>query len=316
MIVVHLLCHWRAYRRHETLARFLLRAARSLRVLYFRREHAALCALAVVREHIAHAMPHEVFHHLTHRGYLLRGLSPRRRVQCALFHYRYDEATFDMAWLRAVYRHGGLRLWQHAIHGSTFDIRLEMAARRDAEGDLTIALVADEMVLHRLSFSWVDGALFGVAAFAVPFIARNQGRWSESDDAYAAFEAAFPHNAASYFCFAALRGVAGALGMQQALAVNSAAHIAWGASAAPVFANAYDRFWEGLGGVPHDAACYRIALPFDVKPLALVPARHRQRAARRRAHWQAIAVSACAVTLRHRLPGLAHPTVALRMAVA
>lgn len=313
MIVAHLLCHWRTYRRSDTWPGSLLRAARSLRVLYYRREHAALCGLAVVREHVAQATPHEVFHHLTQRGYLLRGLPARRRVRCALFHYRYDEATFDAAWQQAVYRNGGLRLWEYAARGSTFFIRLEMAVRPDAPGDLTVALVADSTVLHRLSFSWVDGAAFGLSTFAVPFIACNQGRGPDADDA---FDAAFPHNATGYFCFAALQGVARALGMPAALGVKSASHIAWGASAAPYFINAYDRFWEALGGAPHDAACYRIALPVAVKPLALVPARHRKRAARRRANWQAIADSACAAIARHRLPGLAHPAVTADETVA
>jgi len=299
MIVTHLLCHWRAYRRRDSLKAALLRAARSLRVLYYRRDHAALCRLAVVREHVALAAPHDVFHHLTQRGYLMRGLSARRRVQCALFHYRFDEATFDAPWKRAVYRQGGLRLWQHAAHGSTFFIRLEMAVRLDAEGDLTIALVADDKVLHRLSFSWVDGALFRAAHPVVPFIARNQGRWTDSDTAFAAFEAAFPNNSASYFCFAALQGVARALGMRQVLAVDSAAHIAWSVAAAPHFVNAYDRFWLVLGGVPHDDRCHAIALPFHTKPLAQMPSRHRKRAAARRANWQAIDESACTVLRGH-----------------
>jgi uncharacterized protein VirK/YbjX len=298
MIVSHLLSHWRSYRARDAWSTSILRAARSLRVLYYLREHAAMCRLAVVRDHIARAAPNDLFHHLTQRGYLLRGLSARRRAQSALFHYRFDEATFSAAWKHAVYRNGGLPLWVHHANGSTFVIRLEMAARLDAEGDLTIAMLADEKVLHRLSFSWVDGTLFGLAAPVVPFIARNQGRWTDSDAAFAAFEAAFPNNAASYFCFAALQGVARTLGMTRALAVNSASHIAWSPSDAPHFVNAYDRFWTVLGGVPHDATCYRIALPLPVTPLAQKASRHRRRAALRRANWQAIDTSAAAVLQR------------------
>jgi uncharacterized protein VirK/YbjX len=311
MIVTHLLCHWRTHRRRDTFSASVVRAARSLRVLYYLREHAALCRLAVVREHIARAAPHEVFHHLTHRGYLLRGLTVRQRVHCALFHCRFDETTFDAAWQHAVYRGGGLRLWQHEANGSTFFIRLEMAVRLDAEGDLTIALVADGKVLHRLSFSWVDGAAFGLPGATLPFIARNQGRWTDADAAFAAFETAFPNNAASYFCFAALQGVARALGVRQVLAVNSAAHIAWSVNAADHFVNAYDKFWTSLGGVVHDPRCHRIALPFHVKPLAEMPSRHRKRAALRRANWQAIDDSASAAIARH-LPLAPVPAPAVR----
>lgn len=301
MILTHLLRHWLGYRHHDRFGTSLLRAARSLRVLYFWREHAALCRLALVREHVAPAVPHDVFHHLTGRGYLVRALSARQRVHAALFHYRFDDVTFDARWQRAVYGQGGLRLWQQQAHGSTFFIRLERAVRRDAEGDLTIALVADDKVLHRLSFSWVEGARFGVADPVLPFIARNQGRWTDSNAAFAAFEAAFPNNAGSYFCFAALQGVARALGIGQVLAVSSAAHIAWRPTAAPLFVNAYDRFWEVLGGVRHDARCYAITLPFHTRPLALVAARHRKRAASRRANWQAIEASAHAAIAGHLL---------------
>lgn len=299
MIASSLLHHWLSYRHRDSFTTSLLRALRSLRVLYYLRDHAALCRLAVVRDYIASTAPHDVFHHLTQRGYLVRGLSARRRAQCALFHYRFDDATFDPAWKHAVYRAGGLRLWQHEANGSTFFIRLEMAVRLDAEGDLTIAMVADDKVLHRLSFSWVDGAAFGLPNRVVPFIARNQGRWTDSDAAFAAFEAAFPNNSASYFCFAALQGVGRALGIDRALAVSSAAHIAWSVNAAPHFVNAYDKFWTVLGGVAHDAACFTIALPFHVKPLEMMPSRHRKRAALRRANWQAIDESARAAILRH-----------------
>lgn len=301
MIVTHLLCHWRSHRQRDTLSGSLMRAARSLRVLCCLREHAALCRLAVVRDHIAHTAPHEVFHHITHRGYLVRGLSARQRVECALFHYRFEEATFTAAWTRTVYRDGGMRLWQHEANGSMFFVRLEMAVRLDAEGDLTLALVADNIVLHRLSFSWVDGAAFGWPGRTLPFIARNQGRWTDSDAAFAAFEAAFPNNAASYFCFAALQGVARALGVDLVLAVASHAHIAWSVNAAAQFVNAYDKFWAVLGGVTHDARCYRIALPLHLKPLAEMPSRHRKRAATRRANWNAIDTSTCDVILAHLL---------------
>lgn len=306
MIFAHLLAHWRAYRRLDRLPAHCVRVARSLRVLLHWREHACLCALAVVREHVAPAAPQDLFHHLNHRGYLMRGLSARQRVQCALFHYRYEETTFDSAYKHAVYRAGGLRLWQHETHGTLFFIRLEMAARMDAEGDLTIALVAGDRVLHRLSFSWIDGAAAGLLTPVVPFIARNQGRWTDSDDAFAAFEAAFPNNSPSFFCFAALQGVAQALGMDEVLAVRSAAHIAWGANAAPHFTNAYDKFWAILGGAARDARTYAIALPFYVKPLAQMPSRHRKRAAQRRANWRLIGDSAASAILRHLLHARPH----------
>jgi len=299
MVLTLLARHWLA-RRHYPLPSWLACVARSLRVLLFRRAHRQLLALDIHRRYVALAHD-DVFHHLSHRHYLAKGLSLRQRVQCVLAHYRFEEGAFDAAYKRAVYRNGGLLLWrlEDAAGRRRFEIRLEMAPRLSAEGDLTIAMRADGACLHRLSFSWVDGAFAGVAAPVVPFIARNQGHRLDAAAAFAAFEQAFPHNSPGFFCFAALQGIALALGMRQAVAVKAACQSAWKPADARHFANAYDGFWESLGGVPMAGRCWRIALPFHLKPLSGVPARHRKRAALRRGYWQAIERSARLALQRH-----------------
>lgn len=294
MVFTLLTRHWLA-RRHYPLPSWLACIARSLRVLLFRRDHRQLLTLDVHRRYVALAHD-DVFHHLSHRHYLAQGMRLRERVRCVLVHYRFEEERFDAAYKRAVYRDGGLPLWQHADpNGWRFEIRLEMAARLCAEGDLTIAASANGVCLHRLSFSWVEGAFAGLAAPVVPFIARNQGHRADSRAALEAFEAfgrAFPHNSPSFFCFAALQGIAQALGLDEAAAVKAAWQSAWTPADARHFTNAYDGFWEALGGVPMAGRCWRIALPPTLKPLAEMPAKHRKRAALRRAHWCVIAESA------------------------
>jgi uncharacterized protein VirK/YbjX len=307
MVLTLLARHWLA-RRHYPLPSWLACVARSLRVLLFRRAHLELLALDIHRRYVALAHD-DVFHHLSHRHYLARGLSLRQRVHCVLAHYRFEESVFDAAYKQAIYRDGGLALWRHDAQrddrerGWRFEIRLEMAPRLCAEGDLTIALRAigagHESCLHRLSFSWVDGAFAGVKAPVVPFVARNQGHRADVREAFAAFEQAFPNNSPGFFCFAALQGIAGALGIQQAAAVKAAWQSAWTPADASHFANAYDGFWETLGGVPMPHLAYRIALPFHLKPLSEMPSRHRKRAAQRRAHWSAIGESARLALQRH-----------------
>jgi hypothetical protein len=49
--------------------------------------------------------------------------------------------------------------------------------------------------------------------------------------------------------------------------------------------------------MPGRAWC--IALPFEARPLAAIPSRHRKRAARRRAYWQGIGDAAREVLSRH-----------------
>jgi uncharacterized protein VirK/YbjX len=301
MVLSLLARHWLA-RRHYPLPSWLACIARSLRVLLFQRSHRKLLALDVHRRYVRPAHD-DVFHHLSHRHYLAKDLTLRERVRCVLIHYRFEEYAFDAAYKRAVYRDGGLPLWTHDAAGCRFAIRLEMASRLSAEGDLTISASAGGTCLHRLSFSWVSGEFAGVDAMIVPFIARNQGHDAAAAGAFDAFERAFPHNSPSYFCFAALQGIAQALGMDQAVAVKSAWQCAWDPLDAPHFANAYDGFWHTLGGVPMAGRGWRIALPLTLKPLGEMPSRHRGRASMRREHWRAIGDSARLALRRH----LVHP---------
>jgi uncharacterized protein VirK/YbjX len=306
MILAHLNKHWLARRGRCSLATWMMSIVRSLRVLLFYRDHQSLCQLDVYRNYVAAALNDDLFHHLSHRDYLRKGLTARQRVQCVLSHYRFEETTFNAAYKHAVYLAGGLTLWQHAAEGSSFVIRLEMASRMHSEGDLTIALVADGQCLHRLSFTWVEGALAGVPASIVPFVAGNQGRWIDSGDAFAAFERVFPNNSPSFFCFSAMQGVAQAVGMAQVVAVKCDTHIAYDPEQIKHFANAYDGFWKILGGVEMPGPGYLIALPFYLKPLADMPSKHRKRAALRREQWRAITDATRSTLQRHLLHARAH----------
>lgn len=306
MILARLTRHCLARRSELRLSSWLLSVARSARVLRFYRDHAALCQLDVYRNYVLSPPNDDPFHHLSHRSYLVQGLSARQRVQCVLSHYRFEETTFDAAYKAAVYADGGLTLWQHSVGEHAFLIRLEMASRMNAEGDLTIALIADGKVLHRLSYSWIDGALVGVPAPLVPFVARNQGRWTDSGEAFDAFEACFPNNSPSFFCFAAMQAVAQAVGMEQVLAVKAASHIAYDPQEVKHFENAYDGFWKVLGGVELPGNAWLVALPFYQKPLADMPSKHRKRAAQRRDNWRAIGDSTRATLQRHLLHARSH----------
>jgi hypothetical protein len=306
MIFAHLKQQWLARDGRHGPGSRILRTARSLRVLLFYRDHQALCQLDVYRNYVAHPDNGAPFQHLSQRDYLVRGLSARQRVQCALGHYHFEETTFNAAYKQAVYRDGGLQLWQHSAGDDQFSIHLEMAPHGQAEGDLAISLLANGSCLHQLAFSWMDGALAGSGAPMVPFVARNQGRWSDSGAAFEAFERAFPNNSPSFFCFAAMQGVAQAVGMDQVIAVKCTAHVAYDPGEDKHFANAYDGFWKVLGGVEMPGYTWRIALPFYLKPLADMPSKHRKRAAQRREYWRAIGDAARSMLQRHLLHARAH----------
>jgi len=309
MVFTHLTRHWMA-RRHYPFASWAACIARSLRVLLFRRAHRELLAMDIYRNYVTQVHD-DVFHHLSHRNYLAKGLSLRQRVRCVLTHYRFEDATFDAAYKHAVYRDEGLVLWQHkgdGDDGGRVEVKLGMAQRLNAEGDLTLSLLADGKLMHRLSFSWVDERFAGTAGAGMPailpFIARSQGPRADAPDAVHAFRRAFPPNSPvvttpGFFCFAALQGIAQALGMDQVAAVKSARHCASASADDRHFANAYDGFWRILGGTEMPGHAWHITLPFHVKPLAEIPSKHRKRAALRREQWRVIGESARAVLARH-----------------
>src|SRR4051794_7443584 len=112
MIFAHLVKHWRGRRPHYSFGSWLLCIARSLRVLLYYREHQALCRLDVYRHYVAQAPGDDLFNHLNHRDYLVRGLSARQRIACALFHYGFEDANFGAAYKQMVYGGAGLVLWQ------------------------------------------------------------------------------------------------------------------------------------------------------------------------------------------------------------
>lgn len=306
MVFALLTRHWLA-RRHYPFASWAACIARSLRVLLFRRAHVELLAMGVYRNYVTQVHD-DVFHHLSHRNYLAKGLSLRQRVRCVLTHYRFEDATFDAAYKHAVYRDGGLVLWQHEEDGSKVEVRLGMAQRLNAEGDLTLTLMANGRRVHRLSFSWVDERFAGLAGLGatgiLPFIARNQGHRADEAAAVDAFRRAFPHHSPlvttpGVFCCAALQGMAQALGMDHMVAVKSAWHCAYAPSDDKHFATAYDGFWRSLGGTGMPGRAWHIALPFGGRPLAEIPSRHRKRAALRRAYWQIIGEAAGTVLRAH-----------------
>jgi len=282
--------------------------------LRFWREPQSLSRLDLVRQldKAPGSVPGAALRQLSQREYLVRGLDPRERLRCVLTHYRFEDATFDASYQQAIYGGGGsgggagIDLWRHDSADGAFALTLATGPQDDPEGDLTIALQVDGIVLHRLSFSWVEGALFGIDLPSAPLVTRNQGRWSESGAAFDAFERVFPNNSPSFFCFAALQGLAGLLGIERVLAVRAPAHVAYVAHAdeaqARAFENSYDGFWRILGGAEIDARCYSIALPFYLKPLQDMPSKHRKRAAQRREHWRLIGEATRATLAPLRLP--------------
>src|SRR6476620_9567713 len=108
----------------------------------------------------------------------------------------------------------------------------------------------------------------------------------------AAFNQACPNNSPSFFCFAAMQGIAKAIGSAHIVAIKGNVSICFKNKDKDKeksnFANAYDKFWTSLGGMEMPCGKYLIALPFHSKPLEKINAKHRKRASMRRSFWNDI----------------------------
>lgn len=295
MVLNELVCYWRHCRGRmpvKQLCGTLLRAARALA---YPHEHRRLWALRVYRDYLGTARARNRVHHLSQRDYLRKGLGMRERIARARDHHGFDSSHFDDAYLHAIYRGDGLELWRSVHEGVVFSLRLARATSSYSEGDLSLFLLADREKVHTLSFSWMrfDTGATGSPRF-VPFIARNQQRWRREPEPLQQFERAFPQNSSSYFCYAALQGVARVIGAPCVIAVDSAGQVCFRPDDTKHFAGAYDGFWQALGGRRHGPAAelgYEIPIPFHVKPVEEVASKHRKRALTRREHWRAIEAS-------------------------
>jgi hypothetical protein len=162
----------------------------------------------------------------------------------------------------------------------------------------------DDAIVCEMSYSWVDGAIFGRPDCGpLQFVTRNQSTRSDAsklDD----FRRAFVHHSPSYFCFAALQGVAAAHRRPHVVGVRHDCQGAFEARYRKSFQRSYCEFWKAFSGVELDAQSFLIPVPLLTPPLSEIRAKHRKRALERRQLWSAISSSARAATLRHKVPRL------------
>lgn len=265
-------------------------ALRATRVFLYMRPHIELFRLDSYMNCAAPILKHDLFHHLSRRYYLARHLTPRQRVQCRLSHYRFEDESFDLRYRQQVYSSGGLVLWKKTLNGAEFQILLGLADRYAAEGDLGVTLLVDGERLHALFFSWVTGELALRSDRAI-FIALNQGR--HQHESQEKFNAAFPYNSPNFACYAALQGIAQAVGAKQLLAVSSHLQVCYSPKRSEKFNKSYNSFWEEAGGVRDSSGIYVLPVPRPMKPLSEIPAKHRKRAANRRVLLNEISTHSC-----------------------
>lgn len=267
----------------------LRRWLRSRYAIITTRSMRALKALPIYVNQVCAAIPADRLYHLSRRDYLCNGLSFKQRSDAFVHHLCVDQGHMTAEFRDALYLGPGLELWHCERDERRYSIRLFRAVHAINEGELKIALLVGAEPLHTIGFSWMPPGLNPDRSGGLaPFVVRTQGRWRVDTGPQEQFEQDFPHNSPSYFCYAAMQGIALAVGADHVYAVCGQRQACYEGETTAHFVRAYDGFWEALGGQQASELCFRIPAPFPLKPLSEVSTKHRKRSATRRAHWQSI----------------------------
>ena len=272
----------------------------AFRVLTARADHARLYALPVVARHIAADPQADLLFHVSHRHFLASGLSPDERLACALSHFTHETEHCDSAYLAAVYQGEGLLLWRAQVGGVDYTMRLRTTPELRHEGPVSVVLLADGQWLHETSFAWVDGRLFQTPKVSgqILFVTRNQSLAS-SAPGLSQFRQAFPQNSPSYFCLAAVHGVARAHGQSHIAGIRYDCQIAFDKQYEISFRRSYCEFWATFGGTPLPRLAMLMPVPARVPDIESLKPKHRSRAKARRTHWADISVGTAALLSGH-----------------
>lgn len=271
----------------------IARALAASRVLLFPSKLRAFASYNVY----PHGGRWERFYFFKHKYYLSKKLTLKQRFECAINHNGFERCGRGSDYREAVYGSSrGLTLWERTVDEKCYSIMLRATEDNRYEGDLSVLCLANGARVCRLSFTYVSGSLFGMPIARTMFVTRSQtNRGSELD----LFRRAFRHNSPSYFCVAAVCGIAMANGMRKIFLIKDEAQIAYAPQYAAGFRNSYSEIWKAFGA---EEIAGRGAFIMDI-PLRIAPIEeviHRSRAIKRRRNWSEVALSARKAMLRYR----------------
>jgi hypothetical protein len=248
------------------------------------------------------------------QNYLARGFSVDQRVACFLYHYHRLNAALPDSLLRRILQED-VTIHEIPEDPNRFIVTMGMSRPIIKEGELSIHLRVDGKIVFVLSFTIVPGWVVNSQAAEVLLISRLQGvkgAFSQISQATKTLHDVAPDS----LLFAALQGVANAFGITEIVSVSATRQSCYIQETAADFMEAYDNFFSGLGIPKDDAGFFRIPLPFQEKPLALIKHGHKIRTREKRAFKQRIQ-SACTAFFKECAPDASRrPSVQLPLATA
>jgi uncharacterized protein VirK/YbjX len=222
---------------------------------------------------------------IVHKYYVSKQLSLRQRVDVAMEHHKYESQVYNREYMRQVYRSNGIILWERSFDDLHFTIILIASLDNRHEGDLTVILYVNKIILCQMSFCYLNSNIFGVSPCMTMLVSRNQtGRNSSRQ----LFDQCFKQNSPQLFCLSALCGIALTNEFRIMFAIKHDAQIAYEEPLHQGFRNSYTALWEKFDAVEIDGHVFMLNVPLSLCPVELVSRVHRRRARARRQHWDEI----------------------------
>ena len=225
---------------------------------------------------------------LVHHYYLSRKLTLGERVNVALEHHKYELQFYDCKYIKQIYRSNGILLWGQSFEDIHFTIVLIASLDNRHEGDLTVILYVNQIMLCQMSFCYLNADIFGVSPCITMLISRNQTYQTSFPQS---FDHCFKQNTPQLFCLSAICGIALTNEFRTIFAIKHDAQIAHEEPLDMGFRNSYTALWEKFDAVEINGHVFMLNVPLNLRPVGLVSRVHRRRARARRQYWDEIVQS-------------------------
>ena len=248
---------------------------------------------------------HDPLYFLVHHYHISRQFTLRQRVDVAMEHHKYELQVYNCEYMRQVYRSNGVVLWERSFGDLHFTIVLIASLDNRHEGDLTVILYVNEVILCQMSFCYLKSDIFGLSPYMTMLISRNQ---TDRTSLRQLFDQCFRQNTPQLFCLSAVCGIALTNEFRTMFAIKHDAQIAYEEPLHQSFLNSYTALWEKFDAIEIDGHAFMLNVPLNLRPVGLVSRVHRRRARARRQYWDEIVQSTRLSMAKCRKPSSLDPT--------
>lgn len=211
--------------------------------------------------------------------YLGGGFSIARRLRVSINHYQALARHFQPGFLALAQR--GLTLWRGAMDDLKVEIELRFPYAFNHDGDLCLILRGDGEHLYQMTFSIAPGPVAQAPESQVLLISGIQGAPGKLEGIRRVTAAC--HNVAPVrLLLMAAEAFGAALGIRAVVGIGQNHMTCPKPGECEGFSFDYDSFWMAALDRAESRDFYHMPLPYPVKPIEAVSAKHRARARQRR----------------------------------